>query len=365
MLADKTGTVVDGVTIAPGLLATLGDHVSAAAPNHRYVLITDDTVGALYAARATASFASRAIDVLTIPPGEALKTRDTWSMLTDRMLAAGVGRDTTVVALGGGVVGDLAGFVAATYMRGLPIVQVPTTLLAMIDASIGGKTGVDTPAGKNLVGAFHPPAAVFIDPAVLSSLSPRLIRAGLAEALKHGIIADAAYFTRTIDDLPLLLAPGEAGARSEAMTAVIARSIAIKSDVVRQDSREAGIRKILNFGHTVGHAAESLSRFALLHGEAVAIGMSVESRLAEQTGVAEPGTAARVREALVRAALPTAVPRDLASDALVALTHGDKKRRAGRVEYALPRTIGAMAAADSGWGVPIDDAAVLEALRTA
>jgi 3-dehydroquinate synthase len=355
--------VTEGVVLAPGILGALGDHVRAAAPAHRYALITDETVGAHYAERAVASFGETAVDVLRVPPGEATKTRETWGTLTDRLLAAGYGRDSALVALGGGMITDLAGFVAATFMRGIPVVHVPTTLLAMIDAALGGKTGVDTPAGKNLVGAFHDPATVVIDPLVLATLPPRELRAGLAEALKHGVIADARYFELVVAALPILLAPG--GAATPAMTEVIAGSIAIKTDVVRRDAREAGVRRILNFGHTIGHAAESLSGYALLHGEAVAIGMAVESRLAERTGIAAVGTAARIADALAKAGLPTTVPATLAPEAVLTLTHGDKKRRAGRVEYALPSDVGTMAPGRGDWGVAIDDDDVRAALTGA
>jgi 3-dehydroquinate synthase len=348
------------VIAAPGALDALGDHVKAEAPAYRYVLITDETVGALYAARAVASFGDTRVEVMTIPPGESMKTRETWATLTDQMLAARYGRDTTVVALGGGVIGDLAGFVAATYMRGVPVVQVPTTLLAMIDAAIGGKTGVDTGAGKNLVGAFHPPRAVVIDQMVLASLPLRELRAGSAEALKHGAITDAPYFDRCVEVLPTLLGPG--GTHSPAMGRLIAGSIGIKEHIVSQDAREGGLRKILNFGHTIGHAVETLSGYALLHGEAVAIGMAVESRIAERLGVAAPGTATRIDKALTRVGLPTAVPSDMPVADIVAMTHGDKKRRGARIEYALPAAVGAMAGADTGWAVAVDDKTVLATL---
>jgi 3-dehydroquinate synthase len=289
-----------------------------------------------------------------------MKTRETWAELTDRMLTARYGRDTTVVALGGGVVGDLAGFVAATYMRGVPVVQVPTTLLAMIDAAIGGKTGVDTRAGKNLVGAFHPPRAVVIDQMVLASLPERELRAGSAEALKHGAIADAPYFDRCVDVLPTLLGPG--GTHSPAMGRLIAGSIGIKEHIVSQDAREGGLRKVLNFGHTVGHAIETLSGYSLLHGEAVAIGMAAESRIAERLGLAAPATSTRIDTALARAGLPAALPRDMAIADIVAMTHGDKKRRGARIEYALPAAIGAMAGGDTGWAVAVDDKTVVATL---
>jgi 3-dehydroquinate synthase len=263
-------------------------------------------------------------------------------------------------------VGDLAGFVAATYLRGVPIVQVPTTLLAMIDAAIGGKTGVDTPAGKNLVGSFHPPAAVIVDPAVLATLPRRQLAAGLAEAIKHGVVADAAYFARVREDLPLILSASEGregsgaadGAAGEALLALITRSIAIKDGIVARDAREAGVRKILNFGHTIGHALEAERGYTLLHGEAIAIGMALEAQLAELATVAECGLTEEICRAFDRAGLPIALPPGADVDAIVRLTHADKKTRSGQVEYALPRRIGEMAGAERGWGITLSDATV-------
>ena len=349
------------VDVVPGALATLGARVAAVAAAHRYAVVSDETVAALYAARAVASFGPAAeVRVLTVPAGEAHKTRESWARLTDELLAAGYGRDTTVVALGGGVVGDLAGFVAATYMRGVAFVQVPTTLLAMIDASVGGKVGVDTAAGKNLVGAFHQPAAVVIDPELLATLPTPQLRSGLAEAIKHGVISDERYFEAVVEDLPALLAPD--GARSPEMRRLIERSVAIKAAVVAADERESGVRKILNFGHTIGHAVEHASRYALLHGEAVAVGMSLESELAERLGVAECGTHEQVRAALERAGLPTSRPPSLDAEVVLAATRGDKKARGGVVEYALPRRVGAMAGERAGWGVAVADTAVRDVL---
>ena len=341
------------VTVEAGALARLGAIAAAAAPAHRYVVVTDTTVGRLHGATVLAGFPEGRTHLLEIPPGEGEKTRERWARLTDGMLALGCARDTTVVALGGGVVGDLAGFTAATFMRGVPVVQAPTTLLAMVDASVGGKTAVDVPAGKNLVGAFHPPAAVVADPLVLATLPDADRRAGLAEVLKHGVIADAAYLERTLELLPLLLDPACSG--SAGVAEVVRRSVEIKAAVVAADEREGGLRKTLNFGHTLGHAVEQLSGYRLLHGEAVAIGMALESRLAERLGVAAAGTAGRVERAIRAAGLPTRVPVGMTPASIVAATRSDKKRRAGTVEYALPATVGRMAGAERGWGVPVPD----------
>ena len=219
----------------------MGATIIELVPAHRYALITDSTIRPLYAGKVQSQFQSGTIDVLTIPAGESNKTRETWSRLTDEMLAKGYGRDSAVIALGGGVVGDLAGFVAATFMRGIPFVQVPTTLVAMVDASIGGKTAVDTPAGKNLVGAFHPPAAVLVDPQLLATLPLRELRAGLAEALKHGVIADEPYLHEVESSASELLSAN--GSKSDSMRSAIVRSIEIKADIVSRDEGRKAFEK--------------------------------------------------------------------------------------------------------------------------
>ena len=352
------------VTVAPGALHDAGAIIARAAPAHHYAIVSDPNVAPLYVERVRASLAAAAPDaamsLLLVPSGEEHKTRELWAHLTDELLAGGAGRDTTIVALGGGVVGDLAGFVAATYMRGVPVVQLPTTLLAMVDASVGGKTGVDTPAGKNLVGAFHPPSAVIADPETLATLPAPELRSGSAEMIKHGVVADARYFDEVLAVLPRLAAD-DTGIPAE-LTALIARSVEIKASVVAEDEREHGRRKILNFGHTLGHAVEMASGWRLLHGEAVAIGMALESEIAERIGIAAKGTAVRVRAALAAAGLPVVVPLGIDPAQLLAATRSDKKARGGRVEYALPASIGTMAGAGSGWGLPVADDVVLAVL---
>jgi 3-dehydroquinate synthase len=348
------------IRVAAGLFSQVGAQAREVAPAHRYAIITDSNVGALYAQNLVEQFASGDIETLTIPAGETSKTRETWARLTDQMLAKKYGRDSVVIALGGGVVGDLAGFVAATFMRGVPIVQIPTTLVAMIDASIGGKTGVDTPAGKNLVGAFHPPGGIFVDPQLLSSLPLRELRAGFAEALKHGVIADEPYFAEVASKAPQLMSA--AGAKSDSMLSLIVRSIEIKADIVSRDEREEGLRKVLNFGHTIGHAVELVSGYSLLHGEAVAIGMALEGELAERTGLAQTGTAAAIRKGLQSAGLPTALPPGTVADDVVEAMRSDKKGRSGRIMLALPLRLGVMAGGDSGWTVSVSDDQLREVL---
>jgi 3-dehydroquinate synthase len=347
------------ILCARGSIAQTGEIVQQVAPAHRIAVISDESVAAHHGAAVLAQFGDANARLFTIPPGEHEKTRARWAELTDALLAWGAGRDTTIVALGGGVIGDLAGFVAATYMRGLPVVQVPTTLLAMVDASVGGKTAVDTPAGKNLVGAFHNPSAVIIDPDVLRTLSVPQFRSGLAEMLKHGIIADRAYFESMLHALPALTAEGAA---AEPLARLIAGSVRIKAEVVAEDTREGGLRQILNFGHTIAHAVEKLRHYDMLHGDAVAMGMVAEARIAEAVGLAKPGLAAAVQDAVESAGLPSALPGDLSIEAIVAETHGDKKARQGSARYALPRALGEMESAEGRWSVAVPDALVLSAL---
>jgi 3-dehydroquinate synthase len=348
------------ILIGRGLLAELPALVRKACPAARYAVITDSQVRTLYGEKTVAQLqdAKVPVELLDFPAGEWNKTRETWASLSDRMLAAHFGRDSGVIALGGGVVGDVAGFVAATYLRGVPYVQVPTSLLAMIDSSIGGKTGVDVPAGKNLLGAFHQPRSVLADLDTLATLPPVQLAAGMAEAVKHGAIADAEYFA---------FLEREAGAITardlDTLERVVRRSVEIKADVVARDEREAGRRAILNFGHTVGHAVEATAKFALLHGEAVAIGMAYEARLAEAVGIAARGTAARVCALLERYGLPLERPEAGTVDELIAAMHYDKKARGGAVRFALPRAVGEMhGSGTTGWTVAVPEEAVRSTL---
>jgi 3-dehydroquinate synthase len=346
------------VALGAGLRDEFAARIAESAPAHRYAVVSDDNVASHHAPALVSALGEHGHASLHLMrAGEASKTRETWGQLTDQLLDAGCGRDTTIIALGGGVVGDMAGFVAATFMRGVPFVQCPTSLLAMIDASIGGKTGVDTPSGKNLVGAFHQPSAVLVDVELLGTLPIAHRRAGLAEAIKHGVIADADYLARLDSMLSSILQADPA-----AMLDVVGRSVEIKAEFVRADPREAGMRKALNFGHTIGHAIEFASDFTLLHGEAIAIGMVLEARLAERIGAAARGTAEAIEGVLRRAGLPVERPASLRTDVVLAATRTDKKARGGAVAYALPSRIGVMAAADQGWVIRVDDAAVREVL---
>jgi 3-dehydroquinate synthase len=351
------------ITIETGALDRLGDVVCDVTPKNRVLAITDGTVAGLYGPRVLKSLeraGANSQGVCSFDIREATKTRETWMAISDELFARRLGRDTTLVALGGGVVGDVVGFVAATYMRGVPFVQVPTTLLAMVDASVGGKTGVDTPQGKNLIGAFHQPAAVLIDPSVLDTLAAPHYRGGFAEIIKHGVISDAAYVSSVI---AFLQRSATTSSRAYDLAPIIERSVQIKASVVGRDERESGLRKVLNFGHTIAHAIEAATEYRVLHGDAVAIGMVVEARIAERAGVAERGLADEVARVCTAAGLPTTLPKvDVRS--LIKFTHADKKARGGSVEYALPKRIGEMAGEDRGWAIPVDDALVAEVLRS-
>ena len=346
-----------------GVRQTIGEIARLVAPSHRVAVISDSAVAPLHADAIVAQFPADSTRLFTVPPGEQVKTRATWAELTDALLEWGAGRDTTVIAVGGGVVGDLAGFVASTFMRGLPVVQVPTTLLAMVDASVGGKTAVDTPFGKNLVGAFHNPAAVVIDPEVLNTLPEDVLRSGLAEMIKHGVIADAPYFDAVLRYAHAVRDHGASAPDFAAtITTLVIGSVRIKAEVVAEDTREGGLRQILNFGHTIAHAVERVLNFTLLHGDAVAIGMVAEARIAESIGLAREGLSLAIADAVERAGLPSRLPATIPLDDIIAATHGDKKAREGSARYALPRSIGEMEAAEGKWSVAVSNAVVKTAL---
>lgn len=316
------------VLIGEGLLDQLGPLVNGLGRWTSVALVSDEVVGPLHAERAAASLESAGLRVAhcTMPAGEAHKTLDTVSGLYAQFLAAGLDRSGLVLALGGGVVGDVAGFAAATFMRGLPLIQVPTTLLAMVDSSVGGKTGVDLPTGKNLVGAFKQPALVVIDPAVMATLPAPEFRAGLAEVVKAGIISSPQLFDRLEDG------------RTE-LPWIIHEAVAVKVAVVEADPYEQGRRAVLNLGHTFAHAFEVLSDYGLRHGEAVAMGVAAATRLAVDLGHCSSPVAQRILGLLDHLGLPTEVP-DHDPEAVWAAMTSDKKKRGKRLRFVLPLDIG-------------------------
>ena len=324
------------VLVGSGLFANLASILSRFCPAHRYAVVTDDRVAELYAVRLSRMLhgAGYRTDVFAFTAGEEQKNRETWALVSDAMLEAGCGRDTALIAFGGGVPGDLGGFVAATYMRGLPLVQVPTSLLAMVDASVGGKTGVNHAVGKNLIGAFHQPIAVLADPETLKTLPARELSGGLAECIKHDIIRDRAGFYHLRDNVRRALALD-----IDYLSELVAHNVAIKAKVVEADPSEKAERAHLNFGHTFGHAIETVSRYSYAHGECVALGMVAASRLASDLGMMKREEADQVREVIDRAGLPTGGMQLSTNDVLDAMIF-DKKVKAGRLRFVLPTGIG-------------------------
>lgn len=339
------------VWIEAGGRVRLAPFVERVAPGRRPLIITDRNVAR--AVRLRVDWPR-----LVVPAGEGSKTQRRWAAVLDRLFEGGYGRDTVIVAVGGGMVGDLAGFVAATFMRGVPCVQVPTSLLAMVDASVGGKTGLNTRHGKNLVGAFHPPVGVLIDPEVTRSQRAAEFRNGLVEAMKHGLVADPTYYRWIARSGPRLLQRD-----AVALARLIRRSVGIKALIVAGDEREAGRRAVLNAGHTVGHALERAASYRLPHGEAVALGLLVESSLAvDRRRLGREHLAAMAAD--FRAlGLPLRFPTGATDGALLRGMRSDKKTRRGVIHCALLRGLGGLAAGRGPWAVPCSVSSVRRALR--
>ena len=325
------------IEIGGGRLASLGDRMAGLGLKGRAGIITNTTVGPLYAAAVEASLKSAGFEPVTIviPDGEEYKSLYWASHLFDRLLGMRFDRKSPLVALGGGVIGDLTGFVAATYMRGMPFVQVPTTLLSQVDSSVGGKTGVNHPLGKNMIGAFYQPRYVCADIDTLKTLPREELLSGMAEVVKYGVIHDREFFDYIEDNVEAILAMDPA-----VLSRIIRRSCEIKAEVVGQDERESGLRAILNYGHTVGHAVEALTNFTgYRHGEAVSIGMVVAARLGRLTGHCGPEVEARVSKLLSSLGLPVGFPA-LDPGATLAAIGLDKKAEGGKVKFVLPKSVG-------------------------
>jgi len=330
----ELGAQAYAVRVGTGLLDS--PQLPALVTGAQAFVLSDANVAPLYLERVRKALAGKRVSSLVIPAGEQEKTLARFGEAMQVLADAGASRDVTVLALGGGVVGDLAGFVSACWMRGVRFVQLPTTLLAMVDSSVGGKTAVDLPAGKNLVGAFHQPAAVLADLGVLATLPARELRAGLAEVVKAGAIADADFFAWLEANAEGLAAGDEA-----LLEHAIATAIAFKAGVVARDERERGERMLLNLGHTFGHAVETAQGYGgLLHGEAVAVGMVLAATLSAQLGLSTPEDTQRLRELLTRLGLPTALPDGLDANALLAHMRLDKKAVSGVPRLILWRGIG-------------------------
>lgn len=326
------------IFIGRDLIAGLGEQCARHRLRGRCAVISDRTVARLYGKAALESLAAAGCEpvLVSLPPGETAKSLDSVRACYDRLAAHRLERRSFVVALGGGVVGDLAGFVAATYLRGIPFVQVPTTLLAQVDSSVGGKVGINLAAGKNLVGAFYQPRFVLCDLSTLDTLPKRELQAGLGEVIKYGIIADARFFRRLERDLPALLQ------RGPSLEEVIARCCRIKASVVGQDETETGPRAVLNYGHTIGHALEAISHYGqFLHGEAISIGQVAAAHLSAALLGLPQAEVERIRELLARAGLPTRVELNRPQRArLLAAMRLDKKVSGGEIKFVLARRIG-------------------------
>jgi 3-dehydroquinate synthase len=344
------------IKIGPGLLAHLGTDCAQLSLGTRCAIISDRNVKPLYAQQAQAALAQAGFEstLITVPAGESAKSLDSVRTCYDQLAAHRLERKSFIIALGGGVVGDLAGFVAATYLRGIAFVQVPTTLLAQVDSSVGGKVGVNLAAGKNLVGSFHQPRLVLCDLATLATLPPREYLAGLAEVIKYGIIRDAALFHQLEQDLPALLERDP-----KTLASIVARCCEIKAEVVGQDETEGGLRAILNFGHTIGHALEAISKYGkYLHGEAIAVGQVAAAEISSTTAGLPPQDVDRIRRLFSRAGLPVELKLNSGQRReLFEAMRLDKKVADGKVHFVLARKIGTVI-----WGEPVPDALINHAL---
>lgn len=331
------------IRIEMGCLATIGEDLVQRQVAKRFAVITDDRVAGLYGQAVMANLRDAGLqpDLLVFRHGEANKNLETVGSLASRLAAAGYDRKDGLIALGGGVVGDITGFLASIYMRGIPFLQVPTTLLAQVDSSVGGKTGVDIPEGKNLIGTFYQPKMVYIDPRVLSTLDRSDLLCGLAEVIKYGVIRDPAFFNYLERRCAQILSLEAADIEEMITTCCM-----IKADVVGQDEREGGLRRILNYGHTIGHAVEAASSFAISHGAAVAIGMVAAAKIAVAKGMLEKQEEQRIISLIAGYGLPVNVPEDLDSNRIKTYLKTDKKAVAGRIFYILPTAIGSTCITD-------------------
>ncbi|MEB3292460.1 MAG: 3-dehydroquinate synthase [Synechococcales bacterium] len=337
------------IAIAPGAIDTMGDWVGngrVAKLGKKMLLVSNPTIFKHYGQRVMDSLTQAGFDVVhhILPPGERYKTPNTVLKIHDAALAQRLERSSTMVALGGGVVGDMTGFAAATWLRGINVIQVPTSLLAMVDAAIGGKTGVNHPKGKNLIGAFHQPRLVLIDPQVLKTLPMREFRAGMAEVIKYGVIWDAELFekleqAKRLDQARYVSA--------ELLQEILTRSAGAKAHVVSQDEKESGLREILNYGHTIGHAVESLTGYRLVnHGEAVAIGMVAAGEIAVAMNLWTREECDRQQVLIEKVNLPTKLPTGLDIEAIITALQTDKKVKSGQVRFVLPKQMGQVIVTD-------------------
>jgi 3-dehydroquinate synthase len=325
------------IYIGQDILDRVGVILNKSNRTKRFVILTDSQIGPLHGERVlnTLRKMDLKIDLIDFPAGEGSKNIQTCLELVDQLITLGADRYSSLIALGGGVVGDLTGFIASIYMRGIPFFQIPTTLMAQVDSSIGGKTGIDLPAGKNLLGTFYQPQAVFIDLTFLKTLSKREFTSGLSEILKYGIIEDPELFQALEEGLspikkrdPIVL------------ERIITKSCRIKKRIVEMDEKESGLRRILNFGHTIGHAVEAESRYAVSHGEGVAIGMVCAAALSEKLNYLNSKERERIESLIKAFGLPSGIPKDLETKALLSRMSMDKKKQGERLPLVLLKKIG-------------------------
>ncbi len=331
------------IHIEDGCLQHIGHDLTQRAIGNRYCIIADDRVAALYGETVLKSLSGNGIaaELITFPAGEASKSLPTFARLCSKLAQKGYDRRDGIIALGGGVSGDLAGFTASCYMRGIPFVQIPTTLLAQVDSSVGGKTGVDIEEGKNLVGTFYQPKAVYIDPGVLETLSRDQFIGGMGEVIKYGVIRDAEFFHSLRRERQGILALDK-----EVISRIVLTSCAIKADVVAEDEKESNIRRILNYGHTIGHAVEATSNFSIIHGKAVAIGMVAAVRIAVAKGICDKAVQEEIVSLLEEYELPTTIPAQLSREQIKNYLLRDKKVVSGKVAYVLPISLGEVTITD-------------------
>lgn len=346
------------IHIGPGLLSR-ADLLAPYLERRRVAIVTNETVAPLYLAQVRSVAAARKPLEVILPDGEQYKTLEVVARIFDALLQARCDRRTMIVALGGGVIGDMAGFAAACYQRGVPFIQIPTTLLAQVDSSVGGKTGVNHPLGKNMIGAFYQPHAVITDTDTLRTLPDRELKAGIAEIIKYGLIRDAEFFVWLEENLPRLLARD-----SEALSYAIERSCRNKAEVVAKDERESGLRAVLNFGHTFGHAIETATEYrSWLHGEAIAAGMAMAADLSRRLGWLAEDEASRIRSLIKMAQLPDRAPPGIDNEQLRTLMEMDKKVESGRLRLVLLKRIGeAVVTAD--YPSPVLDQTIAAHVRT-
>ena len=346
------------VYIGTEILGCLAQDLAGRPLGKRYAVIADSQVAALHGEKMMGELkaAGLSAQMFVFPAGEASKNRRVKERLEDEMLDAGFGRDSAVIAFGGGVTGDLAGFVAATYMRGLPVIQVPTTTLSMADSAIGSKTAVDVPQGKNLIGAFHSPVAVYMDMKLLDTLDERNYYSGLVELIKHGLIRRPSLQEYLEEHQKVVTGREGDAAYYQTMEELLERNSEVKNDVVCHDQKESNLRKLLNYGHTFGHGVELVSHFNLLHGECVAVGIAFAAFLAEKLGYAQPDWTDKQIRTLEAYHQSCAVAPDLPVEEMIAAMKKDKKVRDGKIEFILLSGPAQVVCSPEGkLGVPVDE----------